>query len=110
MRLNLLKIAAFSSVLAISSLTACKKDKGGDAPQISGPDVWDRKYITLTAAFPDAEGEAGNGGTMAYGVTLDQAANPNFEVNVFSNGYSLRSQRTARVQGSANGNFLYNIH
>ncbi|RZK39091.1 MAG: hypothetical protein EOO90_19930, partial [Pedobacter sp.] len=42
-------------------------------------------------------------------ITPEQAANPNFEVNVFANGYGLRSQRTARVQGSINGNFLYNI-
>ncbi|RRN76208.1 hypothetical protein EIM50_25860, partial [Pseudoxanthomonas sp. SGD-10] len=41
--------------------------------------------------------------------TLDQAKDPNFEVNVFANGYSLRSQRTARVQASVNGNFLFNI-
>ena len=31
------------------------------------------------------------------------------EVNVFAQGYGLRSQRTARVQGSVNGNYLYNI-
>ncbi|MCH5716662.1 hypothetical protein [Niabella hibiscisoli] len=46
---------------------------------------------------------------MAYAITLDQAINPNFEVNAIASGYGLRSQRTARVQGSTNGNFLYNI-
>ncbi len=109
MKTSFLKIAAIGSVLAIGTLGACKKDKGPENVPASGPDIWDRKYITLTAAFPDAEGEAGNGGTMAYAITLDQAKDPNFEVNVFSNGYPLRSQRTARVQGSLNGNFLYNI-
>lgn len=109
MRTNFLTKVIFGSAIAISTLTACKKDKGPDTPQASGPDILDRKYITLTAAFPDAEGTAGNGGTMAYAVTLAQAADPNFSVNPFTEGYGLRSQRTARVQGSKNGNFLYNI-
>ncbi|RYF21612.1 MAG: hypothetical protein EOO42_10245 [Flavobacteriales bacterium] len=110
MKTNLLKTALFGSVLAITALSSCKKD-GGDSgsTQVSGPDNMARKFITLTAAFPDAEGTAGNGGTMAYAITPEQAANQNFEVNIFANGYGLRSQRTARVQGSPNGNFLYNI-
>lgn len=110
MKTNLFKTALFGSVLAISALSGCKKDGNDDAGSlVSGPDIWERKYITLTAAFPDADGTAGNGGTMAFAITPAQAINPNFEVNVFTNGYSLRSQRTARVQGSVNGNFLYNI-
>lgn len=109
MKTNFFKIALFGSVLAIGALGGCKKSESSPQTQISGPDIWDRKYITLTAAFPDTEGTAGNGGTMAYAITPDQAINPNFEVNVFTSGYGLRSQRTARVQGSANGNFLYNI-
>ncbi|MDQ8003638.1 MAG: hypothetical protein REI64_02495 [Pedobacter sp.] len=109
MKSNFIKTALFGSVLAVTALASCKKSGGdGEAP-VSGPDVWDRKYITLTAAFPDAEGTAGNGGTMAFAITPAQAADPNFEVNAFTGGYSLRSQRTARVQGSINGNFLYNI-
>lgn len=109
MKTSILKTALFGSVLTIGALAGCKKSGGSDGVPVSGPDVWDRKFITLTAAIPDAEGTAGNGGTVAYAITTAQAADPNFEVNVFANGYGLRSQRTARVQGSANGNFLYNI-
>lgn len=109
MKNNILKTLIFGSALAIVTLSSCKKNNDPAIPDASGPDVWERKYITLTGAFPDASGEAGNGGTRAYAMTIDQASDPNFEVNVFTNGYSLRSQRTARVQGSANGNFLYNI-
>ena len=109
MNTNFFKTALFATVLAIGTLAGCKKNNGSPNVQPSGPDAWDRKYITLTAAFPDIEGTAGNGGTMAYAITPTQAADPNFEVNVFTSGYSLRSQRTARVQGSVNGNFLYNI-
>ncbi|SOD17878.1 hypothetical protein [Pedobacter xixiisoli] len=110
MRTSFIKTALFGSVLAFSALTGCKKSGDSGEIPVSGPDVWERKFITLTGAFPDAEtATAGNGGTMAYAITLAEAANPNFEVNVFSQGYGLRSQRTARVQGSINGNFLYNI-
>lgn len=109
MNSRFIKTALFGSALAVAALTSCKKGGGsGDVP-VSGPDTWERKYVTLTAAFPDAEGTAGNGGTMAFAITPAQAADQNFEVNVFTNGYALRSQRTARVQGSINGNFLYNI-
>lgn len=109
MNTNFFKTALLGSGLLFSALAGCKKGDGNPDTKASGPDIWDRQYITLTAAFPDAAGTAGNGGTMAYSITPEQAIDPNFEINVFTNGYSLRSQRTARVQGSVNGNFLYNI-
>lgn len=109
MKTSFLKTVVCGSVLAIGTLAGCEKDNTPDGIQASGPDIWDRKYITLTATFPDDEGTAGNGGTRAYAVTLEQAANPSFEVDALGKGYTLRSQRTARVQGSNNGNFLYNI-
>lgn len=109
MKTSLLTKVIFGSMVTMSLFSACKKNNDNVEPELSGADNMARKYITLTAAFPDAEGTAGNGGTMAYAVTIEQAANPNFEVNAFTNGYGLRSQRTARVQGSVNGNFLYNI-
>jgi hypothetical protein len=109
MKNNLLTKMIVGSVLAISTFSACKKENTEEGAKASGKDTFARNFVTLTAAFPDAEGTAGNGGTMAYAVTLAQAADPNFEVNAFTAGYGLRSQRTARVQGSINGNFLYNI-
>lgn len=110
MKTKFFKTAVLGTAIAIGALTSCKKSDGvGAGQQASGPDVADRKYITLTGAFPDAEGTAGNGGTMAFAITPEQAKDANFEVNVFANGYGLRSKRTARVQGSVNGNFLYNI-
>ncbi len=109
MNTSFLKTALFVAVMVVGTLSSCKKGGGDPQDQVSGPDIWERKFVTLTGAIPDASGEAGNGGTMAYAITPAQAADPNFEVNVFANGYGLRSQRTARVQGSINGNFLYNI-
>lgn len=109
MKINNLRSVLLGSAIAIGTLMSCEKGENPDSDQASGPDIWDRQYITLTGAFPDAENTAGNGGTRAYAISLEQAANPDFEINVFDDGYGLRSQRTARVQGSVNGNFLYNI-
>src|SRR5690606_15173349 len=106
MKNSFLKTVLFGSALAMGTLVGCNKDNGPDTIPPSGPDIWDRQYITLTATFPDDEGTAGNGGTRAYAITPEQAANPNFEVDALGKGYTLRSQRTARVQGSKNGNFL----
>src|SRR5690606_16213550 len=101
MKIQFLKNIALGSVLAIA-LVGCEKNDGPDdnTREVSGPDVWDREFVTITEAFPDAEGTPGNGGTMAYALTLEEAADPNFEVDVYTAGYPLRSQRTARVQGS----------
>ena len=110
MKTKFFKTAVLGTAIAIGALTSCKKSEGVDAEQQeSGADLGERKYITLTGAFPDAEGTAGNGGTMAFAITPEQALDAQFEVNVFAQGYGLRSQRTARVQGSVNGNYLYNI-
>jgi len=109
MRNNIFRTLVFSSAIAIGTLSSCEKTNDEGPNFLTGPDLGTRQFITLTGAFPDAEGEAGNGGTRALAISLAEAENPNFEANVFANGYTLRSQRTARVQGSPNGNFLYNI-
>lgn len=109
MKTNVFKMAFWTSVIALGFVAGCKKKSDEPATGPSGSDVWDRKFVTLTWTFPDPAGEEGNGGTNAYAITLAQAADPNYEVNAEANGYGLRSQRTARVQGSINGNFLYNI-
>ncbi|MCA5006790.1 hypothetical protein [Sphingobacterium bovistauri] len=109
MRNNLFKALVFGSAIAIGTLSSCEKSTDDDPNFLTGPDLGVRQFITLTGAFPDATGEAGNGGTRALAISLADAENPTFEANVFANGYTLRSQRTARVQASPNGNFLYNI-
>lgn len=85
----------------------CKDDEvagpGGETPGAT------REFISLTASIPDDEGTAGNGGTMAYAITHEQAIDPNFSVNIYDNGFGLRSARTARVQASEDGTELYNI-
>ena len=103
MKKNLLSAAILGVVLTFAS---CKDDganpEGGETPVT-------REFISLTASIPDETGTAGNGGTMAYAITHAQAIDPNFSVNIYQNGFGLRSARTARVQASEDGTELYNI-
>ena len=57
----------------------------------------------------DAQPGDGNGGTVVYSISKENAKNPNYEVSVFDNGFDVHSQRTARLQGSEDGKYLFNI-
>ncbi|TDE11254.1 hypothetical protein [Dyadobacter psychrotolerans] len=103
MKKNLLSAAIVGVAMMFAG---CKDDAtnpdGGETPVT-------REFISLTASIPDEAGTAGNGGTMAYALTHAQAIDPNFSVNIYANGFGLRSARTARVQASEDGTELYNI-
>ncbi len=107
--MNQLTKMMYASALAAVTLGSCSKSDG------PGPDTDpvedDTRWITLTAAFPDENGTAGNGGTLAYAITPENAADPTYEVRIFDagKGFSLKSERTARVQASTDGKYLYNI-
>lgn len=113
MKKNLFKIGLLSIAIAFSSCSNDDDQPGGT----TDPDPVDEtRYITLTASFPDDEGTGGNGGTRAYGITVENAEDPNYIVDLlkyengaFVEGIGLKSSRTARVQGSADGKYLYNI-
>lgn len=111
MKTNLFKAVLFGSAIVLGSLSSCDKNEGpgSEAKEASGPDVWGREFITLTASYPDETGTQGNGGTLAYALTPEEALDDKRHINIYVNGFGLRSERTARVQASANGNFLYNI-
>lgn len=110
MKINTLKTVLFGSALALGALASCDKNSDPNPGlEPSGSDVWDRQWITLLASYPDDAGTAGNGGTMVYAVTPEEAADPNKTINIYAEGTELRSQRTARAQASKNGNFIYNI-
>lgn len=115
MKQKLIKTLLFGATISSLILGSCSKK---DDPGANPPDEKDNntRWITLTGAFPDAGGTAGNGGTRAYAITLENAANPNYEVDLFKMqganyvvGFALKSSRTARVQGSEDGKYLYNI-
>lgn len=112
MKKNLFKLVLFSTITALTLGSCSNDDNDSGTDSVENNERW----ITLTGSFPDATGTAGNGGTRAYAITPENAANPNYEVDLFKmdgekyvNGFALKSSRTARVQASADGKFLYNI-
>lgn len=108
MKAKALKIVLSGTAIALATLVGCKEE--GPQVDVSGPGGESaREYISLTASIPDAAGTAGNGGTMAYALTHEQAIDPNFSINIYQEGFGLRSARTARVQASDDGTELYNI-
>lgn len=94
------------AVVTAFSLTSCNDDdKGEDVI----PDIQNDRWVTVAGALMQTDPGDGNGGTMIYTVTRDQAINPETEIDVFENGIHVKSNRTARLQASEDGNFIYNI-
>src|SRR5690606_4123205 len=100
---NQIKNACFGAAIAALTLAGCAKEKGPEKP-----DEADR-WLTISGAMMGNEAGDGNGGTMVYSVTPEQAKDPNTSINVFDDGMHVKSQRTARLQASADGKYLYNI-
>lgn len=104
---SILRKALFGAVIVSVTLGSCKKD---DTPSTDNNQN-DTRWITLTAALKQENDGDGNGGTLAYAITHDQAINPNYELDIFPEGKGLKleSPRTSRVQASADGKYLYDI-
>ncbi|MEL1252839.1 hypothetical protein AAEO57_03560 [Flavobacterium sp. DGU38] len=117
MKKNLFKTVLFSTAtIAALILGSCSNDDNNSGENPSGGDGDSKRWISITGSFPDDEGTPGDGGTRAYAISEENAANPNYVVELFKmqgekyvNGFGLKSARTARVQASADGKFLYNI-
>lgn len=107
-RRHLLNKVLFGAAIASLALGSCSKS---ETPSPEEPQQTDKRWITLTAALKQATDGDGNGGTLAYAITHDQAINPAFELDIFpvGKGLKLESPRTSRVQASANGKYLYDI-
>lgn len=116
MKKKLFRIALFSTIITALTLGSCSSNDDNNNDPGTDPVEDGTRWISLTGSFPDATGTAGNGGTRSYAITPENAANPNYEVDLFKmdgekyvNGFALKSSRTARVQASEDGKFLYNI-
>lgn len=118
MKKKYLKAALFGAIIAGLSFASCEKNTDPNPNPGNGGEEGDgTRWITLTGSYPDANGGAGNGGNLVYALSPENAANPNYEVNIFGKdasgqynvGFSVKSARTARIQASADGQFLYNI-
>lgn len=91
---------------AIFTLSSCAKvDSSENVDPITNQDRW----ITVAGALMSTAPGDGNGGTMVYSVSKEDARNPNVSINVYDKGFPVKSTRTARLQSSEDGNTLFNI-
>ncbi|MBD8487966.1 hypothetical protein IFO69_04315 [Echinicola sp. CAU 1574] len=67
------------------------------------------RWVTIAGAVMGENPGDGNGGTQIYAVSYEDAIDPETEINVFDNGAPVKSNRTARLQVSEDGNTLFNI-
>lgn len=103
MRSKFLSLVFCGAAAATLTMTGCKKDNNG------GTDREVDRWITVSGALMETEAGDGDGGTVVYSVSADEAKNPNTVINVFDQGEHVKSDRTARLQASADGKYLYNI-
>ncbi|MCR6718951.1 MAG: hypothetical protein NVV59_01395 [Chitinophagaceae bacterium] len=107
MKHSFLKVIMCGGLCFAMVLTGCKKENtGGDG----GPHDPDHdRWITIAGAKMGTTPGDGNGGTVVYAISKDNAKNPNFSVSVYDEGYAVKSNRTARLQSSEDGSTLFNI-
>ncbi|CAM4370281.1 hypothetical protein [Zobellia nedashkovskayae] len=113
--LNLNTIA--SILLAARLMTACSSDDNNVTTEAESETeteteeeaTEDSRWITIAGAKMGDEPGDGNGGTLIYSVTSEDAKDPTVQIDPFNNGFVAPSNRTARLQASEDGNTIFNI-
>ena len=107
MKKNFFKALLCGVLFAPFALTSCSSDDNGS---VENPNEENNsRYLTIGGALMQDTPGDGNGGTMIYSVKVEDALNPNYSIDVFDNGTPVKSARTARLQSSNDGKYLYNI-
>lgn len=107
MKKKFFKILMCSAFFAPLAMISCNDDDAGAGNEIVNPT--NERYLTIGGALMQTEPGDGNGGMMVYSVKRSDAINPNHTINVFDQGFPVKSARTARIQSSNDGKYLYNI-
>lgn len=94
--------AAFTLLLTV----ACNDETTSIADENKSDDS---RWITVAGAVMGTTPGDGNGGTIIYSISAENAKNPDFSVDVFNNGFVAPSERTARLQASEDGSTIFNI-
>ncbi|SFR68828.1 hypothetical protein [Maribacter stanieri] len=116
MKRTFLNIKTFAAIILTASLmTACSSEDDTvvtpepdtEEPETEEPE--EPRWITVAAAKMGDNPGDGNGGTLIYSVTSDDAKDPAVSIAPFENGFIAPSNRTARLQSSEDGNTIFNI-
>ncbi len=98
-----------SLAIATGLLASCSNDDGPVDPGQEPGDNEGGRWITVAAARMGDNPGDGNGGTLIYSVTSEEAKDPTVAIEPFDNGFTAPSNRTARLQSSEDGNTIFNI-
>ncbi len=105
MKKQVLNFSLLAGLLMTVALTGCNDTNSTEPDDNSNADRW----ITVAGALMGTTPGDGNGGTMVYSVSKEDAKNPNVSISVYENGFGVKSTRTARLQASEDGKTLFNI-
>ena len=106
MKNRFLKSILFSALAGSFALTSCNSDD--NTPIDNGGETADR-WITVAGALMQDNAGDGNGGTKVFAVSKADAKNPEKTIDVYESGFSVPSNRTARLQSTVDGKTLFNI-
>ncbi|MCK0156579.1 pilus assembly protein [Cellulophaga sp. F20128] len=104
--INFKTLATFT--LFVGLITSCTNDDTDGGEPEPGP-IENSRWITVTGARMGTNPGDGNGGTLLYAISNEDAKNQETVVDVFNNGFVAPSNRTARLQSSEDGNTMFNI-
>ena len=96
-------------VITIGLMTACSSDDNGGNPDPNPDPIEETRWITVAAAKMGDNPGDGNGGTLIYALSSEDAKDPTKSISPFQNGFIAPSNRTARLQSSEDGNTIFNI-
>ncbi|MBD0823214.1 hypothetical protein [Aestuariibaculum marinum] len=102
-----LNLNTLSLALSALLLTVSCSDDSNDI--IDEEKEENSRWITVAAAKMGDNPGDGNGGTLIYSISSDDAKDPTKSIAPFDNGFIVPSNRTARLQASEDGNTIFNI-
>lgn len=107
MKKQYLNFLATGAILGSLVFTSCTEDSNN--PVTPPVEETEDRWITVAGALMGTNPGDGNGGTMVFSVSKEDAQNPDVEISVYEDGFGVRSNRTARLQSSEDGSTLFNI-
>jgi len=106
MKRNYLNLLMYVAITAAFIISGCSEEDPVDPTnETAGPSRW----VTVAGALMGDEPGDGNGGTKIFAVSYEDAINPEISIDLYENGEPVKSNRTARLQVSEDGNTLFNI-
>jgi hypothetical protein len=111
MKNKFLNFGAFTALLGLFTLaTSCSDNDSNEGT--TEPSIIEGRYITIAGAVMGTTNPIpgdGNGGTIVYSISKENAKDATKTYDVFENGFTVPSNRTARLQSSQDGFILFNI-